>query len=161
MNALVYLRRVRSTVPLLGLLAALVFAGGVLLGNNPEETRSEFVKVPIGPEPGPTRPAAGHAGVILERLIGNGEEVFKRQCVVCHGDKGKGNGPAAAALRPRPADLTDPGKMGDYTEKKLAAVISSGKGMMPAFGAVLSSEDLQAVATFVYSLSHGEKEGGS
>ncbi len=93
-------------------------------------------------------------------LVGkNGEEVFKRQCAVCHGDKGQGDGPASAALRPKPADLTDSEKMGEYTQGKLVAVIGKGKGMMPAFGAVLSPEDLEAVAGYVHSLSQGEETG--
>jgi mono/diheme cytochrome c family protein len=36
-----------------------------------------------------------------------GVEAYKRQCVVCHGAEGEGDGPAAAALKPRPTDLTE------------------------------------------------------
>lgn len=35
-----------------------------------------------------------------------GRDLFLRHCASCHGVGGKGDGPAAAALQPPPADLT-------------------------------------------------------
>lgn len=35
-----------------------------------------------------------------------GPDLFRAHCAACHGPEGKGNGPAAAALRTKPADLT-------------------------------------------------------
>jgi mono/diheme cytochrome c family protein len=35
-----------------------------------------------------------------------GRDLFLRYCASCHGVGGKGDGPAAAALQPPPADLT-------------------------------------------------------
>ena len=37
--------------------------------------------------------------------VQRGRDTFQQHCAVCHGDRGKGNGPAAQALRERPADL--------------------------------------------------------
>lgn len=37
---------------------------------------------------------------------GSGPEMFRAYCAPCHGDSGKGTGPAAAALKKQPADLT-------------------------------------------------------
>jgi mono/diheme cytochrome c family protein len=39
-------------------------------------------------------------------LASLGAESFQQYCASCHGADGRGNGPAAAALRARPADLT-------------------------------------------------------
>lgn len=36
----------------------------------------------------------------------NGAEMFKAYCAVCHGQDGKGGGPAVAALKSSPGDLT-------------------------------------------------------
>lgn len=35
-----------------------------------------------------------------------GKDLFREYCAVCHGLAGKGDGPAASALKPAPADLT-------------------------------------------------------
>src|SRR5271165_5699679 len=35
-----------------------------------------------------------------------GARVFAQHCAVCHGPEGKGNGPAAPSLQPRPRDFT-------------------------------------------------------
>jgi mono/diheme cytochrome c family protein len=37
---------------------------------------------------------------------GSGAEMFKSYCAACHGTDGRGNGPAAGALKKAPADLT-------------------------------------------------------
>lgn len=36
----------------------------------------------------------------------SGEEMYVSYCAVCHGKDGKGNGPAASALKTAPTDLT-------------------------------------------------------
>jgi mono/diheme cytochrome c family protein len=41
-----------------------------------------------------------------EASIAWGKELFLRRCASCHGEAGKGNGPAAVALKNPPADLT-------------------------------------------------------
>src|SRR6185295_183900 len=41
-----------------------------------------------------------------KKTIEQGEKVAKINCVSCHGPLGKGNGPAAIALNPKPADWT-------------------------------------------------------
>jgi mono/diheme cytochrome c family protein len=38
--------------------------------------------------------------------VGSGEEMFKAYCIACHGPAGKGDGPAATAMKTKPADLS-------------------------------------------------------
>jgi mono/diheme cytochrome c family protein len=52
-------------------------------------------------------------GVILyfatrptEVIAIEGRDLYMRYCASCHGNSGTGDGPVAAALEPRPADLT-------------------------------------------------------
>jgi mono/diheme cytochrome c family protein len=48
-------------------------------------------------------PVAGDAAAIAA-----GQATFATVCVACHGPAGAGDGPAAPALDPRPADLSNP-----------------------------------------------------
>ena len=43
--------------------------------------------------------------------------VHKGVCVPCHGEKGDGNGAAAVALNPKPANFTDPAFCGRVTRR--------------------------------------------
>jgi mono/diheme cytochrome c family protein len=53
--------------------------------------------------PGPGDAGGLRAQNLLTRL---GEEQFLRYCAACHGEDGRGHGPAASALMKPPADLT-------------------------------------------------------
>lgn len=65
----------------------------------------------------------------------SGEEMFKSYCTPCHGLSGKGDGPAAAALKNPPANLTLLAKNnnGKFPDMHVAAVLKGGAGT-PAHG---------------------------
>lgn len=77
----------------------------------------------------------------------SGKEMFKTYCATCHGPGGKGDGPAASALKKAPADLTQlarkhNGKFPDgYVAAKLKNVDEPvhGSKEMPVWGALLPS----------------------
>ncbi len=78
----------------------------------------------------------------------NGDELFKEYCAVCHGNDGRGGGPAADALKKRPADLTQLTRKnnGKFPElhvvnfiKGQDVVASHGSRDMPVWGQVFSS----------------------
>jgi mono/diheme cytochrome c family protein len=50
-----------------------------------------------------------------------GERLYQELCVSCHGSTGRGDGPAAASLRPKPPDLT-----GFYRYERLVEVLWHG-----------------------------------
>ncbi len=82
--------------------------------------------------------------------MSSGKEMFKTYCATCHGPGGKGDGPAAAALKKAPADLTqlarkNNGKFPDaYVAAKLKDVDQPvhGSREMPVWGALLPSVSL-------------------
>lgn len=80
------------------------------------------------------------------------EKLFKEQCAACHGARGRGDGPAAAALQPKPADLSDPEFQLNRTDEQLREVIASGKGAMPGFGKLLPPEDIDLLVKHVRHL---------
>jgi mono/diheme cytochrome c family protein len=110
-----------------------------------------------------TTPAAtASAPVSLDR----GRALYKVNCTSCHGDQGKGDGPAAAAYNPKPRNHTDAAYMSKLTDQDIAKVIQYGgaiKGMplMPSNPA-LKGDDLAAVVAYTRSLSnHGSSAGAA
>jgi mono/diheme cytochrome c family protein len=64
-----------------------------------------------------------------------GRSVYVAKCLACHGDEGKGDGPAAAALPKRPPDMTTPSFWNAMTDERLRSVVTNGKpnGVMRPF----------------------------
>lgn len=65
----------------------------------------------------------------------DGPAMFKSYCSPCHGISGKGDGPAAAALTPKPADLTQFARRrnGVFSAKDFEDKVN-GMAMSPAHG---------------------------
>jgi len=82
-----------------------------------------------------------------------GAQIYSQRCALCHGAEGKGDGPAAASLNPKPRNHTDGSYMNARTNEDLLGVIREGKGAMPAWKSVLSEEEIQAVLQHVRSLA--------
>jgi mono/diheme cytochrome c family protein len=92
-----------------------------------------------------------------------GARVFAQHCAVCHGPDGRGNGPAAPSLFPRPRDFSS----GTFKYKSTAAgeaptdedlLRTARDGLpasaMPYFAGLLSTEELSAVVEQVKSFSN-------
>ncbi|MDA8140860.1 MAG: cytochrome c [Desulfobacteraceae bacterium] len=86
---------------------------------------------------------ASRADTELEK----GQKIYETNCMLCHGKNGKGDGPAAALLNPKPADYTQPAFWASDASKKIAATIKDGKGQMPPFA--LDKESVQAVIDYL------------
>lgn len=88
-----------------------------------------------------------------------GLEVHKKNCARCHGEHGKGDGPAAKLLKTKPTDWSDKARMSSLSDQDLFKVISKGgesagkSKLMPAFGGKLSDQDIHNVIAFIRSLS--------
>lgn len=54
------------------------------------------------------------------------DSIWKTRCVSCHGDSGKGNGAAAAALQPKPRDFSSAAWQKSVTDDHIAKVIVEG-----------------------------------
>ncbi len=78
-----------------------------------------------------------------------GEVLFRSQCAVCHGERGKGDGPAAVALNPPPANLTDTARLAKFSDDSLFQVITNGRRSMPAFATILASDKVRDVLAYV------------
>ena len=85
-----------------------------------------------------------------KKVVEQGEKVAKTNCGPCHGPKGKGDGPAAVALNPKPADWTS-ARVQNETDGELFWKISNGRGPMPPWKH-LSENDRWAVIRYIHSL---------
>ncbi len=87
-----------------------------------------------------------------------GKALFAEYCVTCHGKRGNGKGPSAAALHPPPANFTDPQFMRPETPYDFYHVISLGKShtAMPAWDGVLSVQERWDLVSYVWTLAPGE-----
>jgi len=84
----------------------------------------------------------------------SGKEMFNSYCAVCHGKDGKGNGPAASAMKTPPADLTLLAeKSGGQYPASHVAVLLKGQGSTPSHG----NQDMPVWGPLFSSLSQGNQ----
>jgi mono/diheme cytochrome c family protein len=111
-----------------------------------------------------TAPAAAAAkpakAVVTPAVLERGAQLYKSNCAVCHGDQGRGDGPAASALKPPPRDHTDRAYMSTITDEDMAKTITIGgvlknKPLMPGTPQIKGA-DLEALVAYVRSLSAGK-----
>lgn len=88
--------------------------------------------------------------------IARGMALYAENCALCHGATGRGNGPAAASLPTRPADLTG-SHLFTHEEGDLFWWVSHGSddGVMPGFAGVLSTPQLWDVISFIRARAAG------
>ena len=82
--------------------------------------------------------------------VEQGEKIAKINCVSCHGARGKGDGAAAVALNPKPADWTSD-RVQHESDGDLFWKISNGRGPMPPWKH-LSENDRWAIILYIRSL---------
>jgi mono/diheme cytochrome c family protein len=81
-----------------------------------------------------------------------GAEIFKNNCVACHGEQGHGDGPAGASLNPQPKNLAElASAVGD---DYLFWRISAGKPgtSMVAWKGILTDEQIWQIVSFIRTL---------
>jgi len=84
------------------------------------------------------------------KVVDQGQKIAQVNCATCHGAKGKGDGVAAAALSPKPADWTSK-KIQAESDGELFWKISNGRGAMPSWKH-LPENDRWALVRYIHSL---------
>ncbi|HTK70079.1 MAG TPA: c-type cytochrome [Candidatus Eisenbacteria bacterium] len=91
--------------------------------------------------------------------IAKGKSLFAVNCASCHGNTGQGNGPASAALNPKPRDFTSGYWRYGGGEARVVRTISEGSpGTAMAAFTSIPLEDRFALAHYVRSLGPKEQE---
>ena len=81
-----------------------------------------------------------------------GKKVYTQYCVICHGNKGKGDGPSVAGLQKHPADHTT----AEFQKQSDGAIywkIANGSNPMPAFKASLKQNQIWQLVNYIRTLS--------
>jgi mono/diheme cytochrome c family protein len=129
----------------LALSALLLAIGCTAEGDTPE---TSAVKEPA---------AAAGAPAVSPAMLEKGRGIYKANCVPCHGESGKGDGPGAGVLKPPPRDHTDNAYMSTLTDKNIADVIQmggaiKGRPLMPSHPHIRGT-DIDALVAYIRSLS--------
>ncbi len=115
------------------------------------------VATPIGDVPPPfTQLQLDSVGAVLtnplqptDEVLARGQVVYERNCAVCHGDSGTGDGTIVGPGRfPTPPDLTAAASAA-RSPGYVYGVIRVGRGLMPAYGSRITHSDRWAVVTYL------------
>lgn len=69
---------------------------------------------------------AGGAQAAAGGVSEEAKSLFQMRCAICHGQNGKGDGPGAASLDPKPRDYTNTEWQASVTDEELKKVIVGG-----------------------------------
>ena len=142
----------------------------VLVACGGEESKSptpapSAVPAASAPTPAPAPPtAAAPTAVVVPTAaaspdVAKGATLYAANCASCHGPRGDGDGPTAAALTPKPAKHHDGAYMNTLTNEHLFQVIKEGgpsvgkSPLMAPWGGMLSDKQIWDVVAFVRSLA--------
>ncbi len=133
----------RKTLLTMGVLFA---AASLCLAQEAAQSKPEIKKEPI-----------------KQTSAASGKEMYVEYCAPCHGTDGKGNGPAASAMKAPPTDLTQLTKThdGKYPASMVAGTLKFGSGPgvhgsadMPVWGPLFQSLDKYHESTLQQRISN-------
>ena len=130
-----------------GVAVAAAFAVSMFCWRMPAEAQIGTWEAP--PEAKNLKRPAGADDKSQER----GQRLFRQNCVPCHGESGRGDGPMGKALGIKPGNLTNAERMGRHTDGEIFWKISKGKEPMPVFELKLSARDRWDLVGYVRTLA--------
>ncbi len=89
------------------------------------------------------------------QAAGGAASNYSSLCTTCHGANGKGDGPAAAALNPKPRDFADCKTMAKIADKTLFKTIQGGgqavglSPMMPPWSGSLTEPQIHQLVKYI------------
>lgn len=80
-----------------------------------------------------------------------GKNLYAQLCAICHGNKGRGDGIAGMALKPRPADFRK-ANIQSQTDGAIYWKMTEGKAPMAAYKETLTEQQRWELVNFIRSL---------
>jgi len=87
------------------------------------------------------------------QILKEGQALFQSYCQVCHGEKGKGDGPIAGKV-PNPPSYTS-ARVFAFPPGRIFHVVTMGSGKMPSHASQLSAPERWKVITYVRTKLQG------
>ncbi len=103
-------------------------------------------------QPAPQKISISNLLTLTKAQLSQGEKLFKMDCAPCHGVDGKGDGPAAASLNPKPRDYSvTTGWVNGRLLSDMYKTVSEGipNSAMVSFAGALSANDRLAVIDYI------------
>jgi len=127
----------------------------VLLANNLISSRSfaQYTKW-VAPKAAVNvkNPLAGNKSVLADART-----LYVTNCAPCHGTTGKGDGPAAQALNPKPANHSS-ALVQSETDGSLFWKLSEGRNPMPSYKKILSDQQRWELINYIRTLVKNTKK---
>jgi caa(3)-type oxidase subunit IV len=108
----------------------------------------------------PTHGTDGDSAAAAAAMAFDAGGAFQTMCATCHGPRGAGDGPGAAALTPKPANFTDPAFWTGKSDAELVRAIREGGAAvgkspsMPAWGSLYDETQARALLDYLRTLRH-------
>lgn len=99
-------------------------------------------KPQAAPEGDDTAAAPAATAASTTPNVEKGKEIFAQRCVPCHGTTGHGDGPASAALDPKPRKFADPAWQQQVTDEYIEKIVKLGGAAVGKSPAMPSNPDL-------------------
>jgi mono/diheme cytochrome c family protein len=98
-------------------------------------------------------------GVAFAAEVSKGKALYQQYCSACHGKQGKGDGPAAAAMHPKPRNHSDGNYMNALSDDHLMKVVSEGgqavnrSPLMPSWKGALNPQQIRDLIAYLRTLA--------
>jgi len=97
-------------------------------------------------------PLTGNTSVLAEA-----KTLYTANCVPCHGDKGRGDGIAAAGLNPKPADHSSAAVQSE-SDGALFWKLSEGRAPMPGYKKIFNDQQRWELINYIRTLARSSKK---
>lgn len=95
---------------------------------------------------------ASSGGGASSAATAEAQQLFATRCTPCHGNEGRGDGPASASLNPRPRDFQDGSWQSSVNDQHIERVIQFGGAAVGKSPAMPANPDLQSKPEVVAAL---------